>query len=116
MNWLEHEYLVPVIIGNGRDSLKAVKEIYKATGIKPHLFAEKFSFFQRLGYYCHAVSPMREEFLIDSLISFVSSLEEYYCPVLFFSNDNKEFITNFSEVIENAYVVINLEEVLNLGR
>ena len=116
MNWFEHEYLVPVIIGNERDSLNAAKVIYKATGIKPHLFAEKFSFFQRLGYNCHVVSPMRDVFLVERLASFAASLEEYYCPILVLSSENCRLVTNYSDVIESAYVVINLEEILNFGR
>lgn len=116
MNWLEHEYLVPVIIGNEPDSLKAAKVIYKATGIRSHLFAEKFSFFQRFTHNCHIVSPMREEFLVDRLASFAASLEEYYCPVLILKTEKSVLVKNYSDIIESAYVVADLEEILNFGR
>ena len=116
MNLLEHEYLVPVIIGNSKDSFKDAEAIYKATKIKPHLFGEKFSFFQQLRYNCHVVSPFREEFLAESLTSFASSLEEYYCPILVLNSEYNRFFERYLEIIDSTYVKVNIKEILKFGR
>lgn len=114
MNWLEHEYLVPVVLGNSRDAVKIARKIYKATRIKTHIFAEKFSFWQKMTYNCHIVSPMREDFFVSSLMSFAASLEEYYCPVIVkCSDDDKKLVDKYSNTLESAYVAIELKDLFN---
>ena len=82
MNWLEHEYLIPVIVGNGKSELALADKIKRKTGIRVNIFAERFSFFQRLKYSCHIVTPMKNEFLLNSLISFADALDSFDFPVI----------------------------------
>lgn len=113
MNWLEHEYLVPVIIGNDLEALKAAKAVYKATHIDAHLFAESFSFWQKLSHSCHRVDPMREEFLLESLLAFANNHEDYYYPVIIVRECNKTFIEKYSDTIESTYVTVDVKELFN---
>ena len=113
MNWLDHEYLIPVIIGNDREALRVAKAIYKRTRFKSHLFGERFSFFQKLRHECHVVSPMRDEFIIESLFSFSKQLNEYYFPVLLICGDRAKMIAKqYSEGLESAFLVVKAEELL----
>ena len=111
MNYLEHEYLVPVIIGSGRESLALAKAIYKETRIKPHIFADRFSLWQRLFCYCHKVSPMKSHLLLESLISFAESLEEYYFPIIICDEKAAELVKKNSEIIESFYIIKDLNEL-----
>ena len=112
MNWLEHEYFMPVIIGNDGFSLKVAKRIYKSTGIKAHVFAEKFSVLQRLAFNCHKIAPQRDEFLLESLLSFAQSIEEYYCPVIVVCNDEcRRIVERLSETIESVFIVVDHQEL-----
>ena len=113
MNWLDHEYLVPVIIGNDREAIKAAKALYKVTHIDAHLFAESFSFLQKLSFNCHSVDPMRDEFLLESLLAFANNYEDYYFPVIIVRECNKSFVERYSDAIEAAYVTVNVSELLN---
>lgn len=110
MNILEHEYLVPVVLGNDPEAIRIAKKIYQKTKIRVHVFAEEFRISQRLLFSCHKVSPMRNALLADSLLSFARSLEEYYCPVLVVGeNDLCEVIERYSEEIESAFLVFPYE-------
>ncbi len=117
MDWLQHEYLVPVIIGNGQTAYKAAKRIYKITGIRTHIFADSFTLWQRLFYYCHKVSPMSQDLLEMSLISFAESLEEYFFPVIIFCDgETQDFIKNYSKTVESAYITVSYDDLIKNER
>ena len=108
MDWLEHEYLVPVFIGNGNDIIKKAKDLKKKTGIRPHIFAENFSFWQRFVFCCHKVSPMRNEFMLESLKSFARELDRFAFPVIVKCDGySAEFIDAFGEEIESRFLAVD---------
>lgn len=112
MEYLDHEYLVPIIIGSGKKATTAAKRIKKITGEEVHLFAERFSLWQRLLYRCHRVYPLRADFLLMSLKSFATSLEEYHFPVIILCGDDPEKIVNENiEALESAFVVVRYDEI-----
>ena len=112
MDWLQHEYLVPVIIGNNQAAYKAAKRIYKITGIRSHIFADSFTLWQRIFYNCHKVSPMSSGLLKMSLISFAESIEEYLFPVIIFCDDeSQDFVKIYSETLESAYIVVSCDDL-----
>lgn len=111
MNYLEHEYLVPVIIGGGREATSVAKTVYKATRIKPHVFADKFSLWQKIFCFCHRVSPMKSGLLTLSLISFAESLEEYYFPIIICDEKAAELVKKNSEIIGSFYIIKDLNEL-----
>ena len=117
MDWLQHEYLVPVIIGNGQMAYKAAKKIYRITGIRAHIFAERFTLWERLFYYCHKVSPTSGDLLETSLISFAESLEEYLFPVIILCDgESQDFIRNYSKTVESAYIAVSYDDIINNER
>jgi hypothetical protein len=110
MNILEHDYLVPVVIGNDEKSLAKAKKLKKLTGLRVNIFAEKFTLFQRISYKCYKVSPMRKEFLADYLIFFSDTLDNFECPVIFI--DKKDFSYVFGdecERIESAFMISDIK-------
>ena len=114
MNWLEHEYLIPIIIGKSKRHRRIATEIYRRTRIRVHFFNEGFSFFQRLTWECHTVSPLRSEFLVESLISFIRSQNEYYFPVLIICDDSeRSFIEENSEMIESVLLVVDGKDIFD---
>ena len=105
MNWIEHEYLVPIFIGNSEKNMRERKRVKKLTSLKPHIFASKFTLMQRMSYSCHYVNPMRPEFLTESLLSFAGTLEGYMCPVIFICDrDCEEILEECGESIDAAYI------------
>lgn len=111
MNISEHEYLLPIIIGNGKEAVSAARRINKKTGARVHLFASKFPFWQRALFICHTVEPMRVEFLLESLTSYLGSIEEYFCPVIIICDDHAQrFVDNHSAVVESACLAIRYED------
>ena len=115
MNYLSHEYLVPVIIGDSAESLNAAKSIYKMTEIKSHIFADKFTLRQKWNCICHKVNPMRDSLLLESLCAFSESLEEYYFPVLIpCGKDAEAFAQKYDRELSSHYVIIDHEKILQL--
>ena len=113
MKYLDHEYLVPIIIGSGKNATRAAKKIKKSTGVDVHIFAEKFSFLQRMKYRCHKVSPLKADFLKMSLASFAASLEEYYFPMIILCGDTSDILVSERlEAFESAFVVVRYDEII----
>ena len=73
-----NEYLVPVIVGCSEKSTALAKKLLRNKGLKAHIFCEMPSLIKRIRYKCHKVYPLSYKWLLESLISFASSLEEYY--------------------------------------
>ena len=114
MKYLEHEYLVPVILGSGKSAMIAANRIRKMTGAEVHLFAEKFSLGQRFLYRCHKVAPFRADFLGMSLMAFEKSLNEYYFPVIILCGDDAEILVSEKiEALESAFVIARYEDIIN---
>ena len=112
MEYLDHEYLVPIIIGSGKNATLAAKSIRKMTGAEVHLFADRFSLWQRLTYGCHKIHPFKADFLQMSLQSFADSLEEYFFPVIILCGEDDERIVNENiESLESAFVVVRYDEI-----
>ena len=115
MDWLDHEYLVPVLVGNRRKTFELAKKIYRDTRIRSHIFAPSFSFWQKLFYHCHKVSPMKPDLLALSLKAFAESIEEYCFPVIICDDENFE-ITSIENVKgRNMYIEILAKKVIQNG-
>lgn len=111
MNISEHEYLLPIVIGNGKDAVSAARKIYKTTGAKAHLFSHRFPVWQRLFCVCHTVDPMRDCFVLDSILSYLRSVEEYYCPVIIVCDEYaQELVDKYSDALESACLVIEYDD------
>ena len=106
MMWYEHEYLVCVFVGNGKDVIERAKDIKRKTGVRPHIFADRFTLFQRLFFNCHTVKPQRTEFLRESLISFAREAEKYTFPVIVKCDDFSDAFVNSCDDIECYYLAV----------
>lgn len=115
MDWLDHEYLVPVFIGNGRKTFELAKKMYRDTHIRSHIFAPSFSFVQKVFYHCHKVSPMKPDLLALSLKSFAESIEEYYFPVIVCDDEAYEILKTNKEIIECYYLIVRSSSYLKEG-
>lgn len=106
MVWYEHEYLVPIFVGNSQEVINCARELKRKTGIRPHIFSDSFSFFQRIYFNCHKVYPLRNDFLLDSLKSFALESEKYYFPVIVKCDEFSErFVTECCE-IESYFLTV----------
>lgn len=112
MEYLDHEYLVPIIIGSGKNAAAAAKNIRKLTGAEVHLFSNGFSLWQRMLYRCHKVEPLKADFLQMSLKSFAESIEEYFFPVIILCGEDAEKILDEkSEYLESVFVIVRYDEI-----
>ena len=116
MNWFDHEYVVPVIIGNGKSERALAADVRKRLGVIPCIFAEKFGFGQRFSAICHRVKPMREHTLLTSLCDFTAELEEYNFPILIYSEDSAKFISAHSKTLETRFVLCDATRAYELLR
>ncbi len=114
MNYLEHEFLVPIFLGNGKEALDIAKNIKKVNKARAHLFAPRFKLFQKIRFDCHKVSPWRNRLLLISLLDFAVELEEYKHPVLIYGELNKDFISSNLEELESRFRVISYGEIVRI--
>ena len=98
MNWLEHEYLVPILVGNGDKTRRIAKRIKKLTGIRPHIFSNRFSIVLRLRCFCHLVSPIHEDFLREYLI--VTDTEV------------RSLIDKYRDNLESSFLIVEPTDIL----
>ena len=102
-----NEYLVPVIVGCSEKSIALAKKLLREKGLKAHIFCEKPSLIKRIIYKCYKVYPMTNKWLLESLISFASSLEEYYMPTIFVCDDfSRGFVEECYHALEAAFVIV----------
>ena len=114
MNWIDHEYLVPVIIGGGAESSKAARKIYKLTKKRAHLFSQSFSWIQRLNTVCHKVDPWRDFLIVESLVAFAQSLEGYFYPVIIVCEGDevtKNLFEKHSERLESHFLLAKIDDI-----
>ena len=102
-----NEFLVPVIVGCSEKSTALAKKLLRNKGLKAHIFCEMPSLIKRIRYKCHKVYPLSYKWLLESLISFASSLEEYYMPTIFVCDDfSRGFVEEYYQELEAAFVIV----------
>jgi hypothetical protein len=111
MNFIDNEYLIPIFIGDSAANRKGASRIMKKTGIRAHFFAPRFLPFDGFRYSCHKVFPFRDELISDRIVSFVNSVEEYYCPIILMCDDfARQAVKRNSIPLESACVAMDIEE------
>ena len=111
MNFIDNEYLIPIFIGCSAENRRGASRVMKATGIRAHFFAPRFLPFDGLRFRCHKVLPFRDELISDSIVSFVGSIEEYYCPVIILCDDfGRQAVTRNSLQLECYCVAMEIED------
>lgn len=114
MNYLENDFLLPVIIGSDPNCTETAKRIYKSTKIKPHIFSDRFSWYQKLFFKCHKIFSFSHSVLCAELCSFPLRFEEYFTPILIICDERSEnFVKAYSETIESAYITVKAEDLFS---
>ena len=112
MNWLEHEYLVPVVMDNNVRSLDIAKRIKRITGLKVNIFAKEFTIYQRLFFKCHKVCPFDKSFLADYLISFADTLDSFEFPVIIaYKSELSALLGEYIERVECSYLIVDPTDI-----
>lgn len=114
MNYLEHEYLVPIFLGNDKRHLEYAKALRRINRAQAHVFASRFNPLLDFRFVCHKVSPWRDRILLISLIDFVEELEEYKHPVLIYNEDEMNFISSNLEELESRLRVVSFDDVVRI--
>ncbi len=115
MNYLENDFLLPVIIGSDKNCTETAKKIYQSTKIKPHIFSDRFSWYQRLFFKCHKIFSFSHLVLCAELSSFPSRFEEYFTPILIICDERAEKLVHAcSESIESIYITVKAEDLFSV--
>ena len=114
MNFLEHEFLVPIFLGNGKETFETSKNLKKINKERAHIFAPVFKPFQSVWFDCHKVSPWRDRLLLISLLDFAMELEEYKHPVIIYGDRDKDFVFSNLEELESRFRVISYGELAEI--
>ena len=114
MNWFDHEYLVPIILGNGKEERTLSRVIRRATGAIPDIFADKFGTFQCFSVSCHRLPSENESIIYMSICSFLDYLEEYRFPVIIYGEEFKDFVISNSDSIEEKAILCTIDEAYKM--
>ena len=113
MNYLDNDYLIPVILGNDKEAIAAARLVFDKTGIRPYIFSSEFSLEQRLLYRCKKVSAQSQLALILELCSFSQKHDAQGSPLLIYTDKNRQFVQDHSDDIESRYVTVSAQELLS---
>ena len=113
MFYHNNDYLIPIIIGSTREKKKIVQKIIKIKKAIPHVFATRFSFFDKLLFKCHLYKPDKEVWLFCALVSYAENIDEYYTPAIIVCDENDEiFIQKYADEIEKYFMVIKFGDYI----
>ena len=105
MHYDGNDFIFPIIVGSDRKASAAACRLLLGNRFKPHLFSDRFYFWQRLFFFCHKVEPLEDEWLTCSLAAFASELEEYYTPMILLCNDSsRKLVERCREVLDSRFV------------
>ncbi len=113
MNILENQYIVPVLVGTGDETVRIAKMLRKKIGVKANIFAKKFALAHFISFNCHKVSPFGDEWVKEAILDFSRRFEEYYCPVFIVFDDYSRSIAARYADVGCAYLVINKDELFS---
>ena len=113
MFYHNNNYLIPILIGSSPRKRALCREIIKVKNAKPHVFASRFTFYDRLFSKCHYYKPDQETWLLSSLLSYADNLDEYYTPALIIDDeDDVKFAERFADELEKYFVVIKFDDYI----
>lgn len=113
INYFENDYSIPVLLGNGTDTLSAAELIRRQGKTEIHIFADRLSVFKRAKYSFHKL-PRTNRFIIVSLLDFASSIHEYFTPILIYSDEFSLLIDENRHSLESKYIIIPADEIKNI--
>ncbi len=112
MDYLDNDFLIPVILGDGKDSSKAAKFVRDVTKIRPFIFSSEFSLLQRISFKCRKL-PLSNRLYAEHLCNFAYKISTQYSLLLIYCESYRAFIENNSLDLESRYIAVSFEEILN---
>ena len=109
-----NDYLIPVIIGKNQAGFSKAMKIKRKKKVRAHIFAGRFSFLQRISFFCHEIKPDNDFWIFQSLISYADALDEYYTPAFIICDEaDRIFFDKYSSELEKYYVGITYHDYMN---
>lgn len=113
MNYLENDYLIPVILGDGKAATVAAQYVFSKTGIRPYIFSVKPSFDQRLLFHGRSIPTGSEYATLTELCSFAEKNDSHGSLLLIYTRENKHFVCKYSDEVESRFVTVCADELIN---
>ena len=114
MNYFENDFALPIILGNSKEAIRAARALQKNTDLEIHIIAKNLSLIGRLRFYFHKLYSSSDEIVLLTVEDFVKGFEEYYTPILIYSE--KEFggfIQRNTERIDAVFITMSTSDVEN---
>lgn len=111
MNYLDNDFLVPVILGGGKEADIVSRMIYDKTKIHPFLFCTAFSLWQRLLCKCRKLPQNSDTARLGELIRFADNNEQNGSLLLIYTKENELFFDRYKDDIESRYVAVCADEL-----
>lgn len=112
MNYLDNDYLIPVILGGGKDATRVARLVFDKTGIRPRVFAFEFSLEQKLLCKCSKFPTRGDFIMISELCAFAEKHDSEGSLLLIFTEENTRFIKDHSDEIESRFITVSAHELL----
>ena len=109
MNYLDNDYLIPVILGGGRAATAAAQYVFNKTGIRPYIFSTDPSIDQRLLFHGRKIPTGSDYAMLSELCSFAEKKDPQGSLLLIYTKENKDFIYDYSDEIESRYITVSAE-------
>ncbi len=113
VNYLEHEYLVPIFLGSSKANRTAAKLLKKNYGFVSHCFAEKFTLFDKFTFKCHRTSPFKSNFVGDYVFAFARTRTHYELPILIVCDETaRKMAERCRNTIEAIVVIVECTDII----
>ena len=112
MDYLDNDYLIPTILGGGKQASLAAAVIHERLRLRPYLFATRFSLYQRLFCKCRRI-PEGELTALLRLCDLADGIAPEYSPLLIFTREYGDFVLKHSHEIESRYVAVAADVIVN---
>ena len=113
MDYLDNDFLIPVILGGGKESDSVSRTVFEKTGIHPYLFDTSFSFWQKLLCKCKRLPQKNNTAKISELIRFAQDNEHRGSLLLIYTKENEHFFNLYKEDIESRYVAVSAADLIS---
>jgi len=116
MEYLNNDFLLPIILGDGKEASRAARFVYENTKIRPYIFSTRFTISQRLMFKCRKLQSLSDLAVVGDICKFACDNECQSSLLLIYSPNYRNLIQNYSFEIESRYIAIPTDELINLHK
>ncbi len=109
MDYLDNDYLIPVILSDDKATTKIARTIRSITKIRPFIFSHHLSLFQKVEFKCTEL-PKSNAIALEHLCNFASKMSTKGSLLLIYGEDYRGFIQEYSHELESRYIAISFEQ------